>query len=135
MRFVDIKNSIDRKLIESANAGLEVQHALHDINAIKKSVPLIPDEKSQEKVALTNDIEKGRMVYFATCVSCHNNNPKKPGSIGPVVYGVPIDVLTQKIVSGKYPENYRPKRTSKIMPLMPHLNSEISNLYAFINSS
>ena len=93
------------------------------------------DKNNQKNsVALTNDIEKGRMVYFANCVSCHNNNPKKPGSIGPVVYGVPIDVLTQKIVSGKYPENYRPKRTSKIMPLMPHLNSEISNLYAFINS-
>ena len=94
------------------------------------------DKNNQKNSAtLTNDIEKGRMVYFANCVSCHNNNPKKPGSIGPVVYGVPIDVLTQKIVSGEYPENYRPKRTSKIMPLMPHLNSEISNLYAFINSS
>ena len=93
------------------------------------------DKNNQKNsVALTNDIEKGRMVYFANCVSCHNNNPKKPGSIGPVVYGVPIDVLTQKIVSGKYPENYRPKRTSKIMSLMPHLNSEISNLYTFINS-
>jgi len=85
-------------------------------------------------VALTTDIEKGRMVYFANCVSCHNNNPKKPGSIGPEVYGVSIDVLTQKIVSGKYPENYRPKRTSKIMPSMPHLKKEMSNLHAFINS-
>ena len=85
-------------------------------------------------VALTTDIEKGMMVYFANCVSCHNNNPKKPGSIGPEVYGVSIDVLTQKIVSGKYPENYRPKRTSKIMPSMPHLKKEISNLHAFINS-
>ena len=84
-------------------------------------------------VALTTDIEKGRMVYFANCVSCHNNNPKKPGSIGPEVYGVTIDVLTQKIVYGKYPENYRPKRPSKIMPSMPHLNKEISNLHAFIN--
>ena len=85
-------------------------------------------------VALTKDIEKGRSVYFANCVSCHNNDPKKPGSIGPEVYGVSIDVLTQKIVSGKYPENYRPKRPSKIMPAMPHLNKEISNLHAFINS-
>ena len=93
------------------------------------------DKNNQKNsVALTNDIEKGRMVYFANCVSCHNNNPKNPGIIGPLVYGVSIDVLTRKIVSGKYPENYRPKRTSKIMPLMPHLNSEISNLYAFINS-
>ena len=102
--------------------------------SLKHEEAEVDKNNQKNSVALTNDIEKGRMVYFANCVSCHNNNPKKPGSIGPVVYGVPIDVLTQKIVSGKYPENYRPKRTSKIMPLMPHLNSEISNLYAFINS-
>ena len=94
-----------------------------------------PDQKKlNNNIALTTDIEKGRMVYFVNCVSCHNNNPKKPGSIGPEVYGVSIDVLTQKIVSGKYPENYNPKRTSKIMPLMPHLKKEIPNLHAFINS-
>ena len=86
-------------------------------------------------VASNNYIEKGRMVYFANCVSCHNNNPKKPGSIGPEVYGVKIDVLTQKIISGKYPKNYRPKRASKIMPVMPHLKNKISHLHAFINSS
>ena len=103
--------------------------------SLKHEEAEVDKNNQKNSVALTNDIEKGRMVYFANCVSCHNNNPKKPGSIGPVVYGVPIDVLTHKIVSGKYPENYRPKRTSKIMPLMPHLNSEISNLYAFINSS
>ena len=102
---------------------------------LKQEEAEVDKNNQKNSVALTNDIEKGRTVYFANCVSCHNNNPKKPGSIGPVVYGVPIDVLTQKIISGKYPENYRPKRTSKIMPLMPHLNSEISNLYAFINSS
>ena len=92
-------------------------------------------KRLNKTIALTNDIEKGRMVYFANCVSCHNNNPKKSGSIGPAVYGVPIDVLIQKIVSGKYPENYIPKKQSKIMPLMPHLNKEITNLHAFINSS
>ena len=108
-------------------------------NCEKKSIEQEEAEAEQKKlnktVALTTDIEKGRMVYFANCVSCHNNNTKKPGSIGPEVYGVPIDVLTQKIISGKYPKNYRPKRTSKLMPLMPHLNKEISNLHAFINSS
>ena len=108
-------------------------------NCEKKSIEQEEAEADQKNLnntfALTTDIEKGRMVYFANCVSCHNNNPKKPGSIGPEVYGVSIDVLTQKIVSGKYPENYRPKRTSKIMPSMPHLNKEILNLHAFINSS
>ena len=102
---------------------------------LKQEEAEVDKNNQKNSVALTNDIEKGRTVYFANCVSCHNNNPKKPGSIGPVVYGVPIDVLTQKIVSGKYPENYRPKRPSKIMPAMPHLNKEISNLHAFINAS
>ena len=106
----------------------------------KKSIKQEEAESEQDQkklnntIALTTDIEKGRMVYFANCVSCHNNNPKKPGSIGPEVYGASIDVLTQKIVFGKYPENYSPKRTSKIMSLMPHLKKEISNLHAFINS-
>ena len=108
-------------------------------NCEKKSIeqeePEMDKKKLNNTVALTTDIEKGRMVYFANCVSCHNYNPKKPGSIGPEVYGASIDLLTQKIIFGKYPENYRPKRTSKIMPLMPHLNKEISNLHAFINSS
>ncbi len=108
-------------------------------NCEKKSIEQEEAEAEQKKlnktVALTTDIEKGRMVYFANCVSCHNNNPKNPWSIGPEVFGVSIDFLTQKIVTGKYPENYRPKRTSKIMPSMPHLNNEISNLHAFINSS
>ena len=108
-------------------------------NCEKKGIKQEEAEADQKNlnnsVTLTTDIEKGRMVYFANCVSCHNNNPKKPGSIGPEVYGASIDVLTQKIVSGKYPENYKPKRTSKIMPLMPHLKKEISNLHAFINSS
>ena len=106
-------------------------------NCEKKSIEQ-EEEADQKKlnntVAITTDIERGKMVYFANCVSCHNNNPKKPGSIGPEVYGVSIDVLTQKIVSGKYPENYKPKRTSKIMPSMPHLSKDISNLHAFINS-
>ena len=108
-------------------------------NCEKKSIEREEAEADQKKlnntIALANDIEKGRMVYFANCVSCHNNNPKKPGSIGPEVYGVSINVLTQKIVSGKYPVNYIPKRKSKIMPLMPYLNKKISNLHAFINSS
>ena len=107
-------------------------------NCEKKSIEQEEAEADKKEinnnVALITDIEKGRMVYFANCVSCHNNNPKKPGSIGPEVYGVSIDVLTKKIISGKYPENYRPKRTSKIMPSMPHLNNDISNLHAFINS-
>ena len=54
---------------------------------IEKENAKADQNKLTKTVALTTDIEKGRMVYFANCVSCHNNNPKKPGSIGPEVYG------------------------------------------------
>ena len=61
-------------------------------NCEKKNIEQEEAEAEQKKlnktVALTTDIEKGRMVYFANCVSCHNNNPKKHGSIGPEVYEV-----------------------------------------------
>ena len=49
-------------------------------NCEKKSIEQEEAEADQKilnnTVALTTDIDKGRMVYFANCVSCHNNNPK-----------------------------------------------------------
>jgi len=92
-------------------------------------------DKQKITLALKTKIERGRMVYFANCVSCHNNNPKMTGSLGPELHGVTIEVLTRKIISGLYPKSYIPKRTSRIMPIMPHLNKEIINLHAFLNSS
>lgn len=81
----------------------------------------------------SSDPAKGKTVYYANCTSCHNYNPKKPGSIGPDVYGSSIELLTNKIQYGKYPQNYQAKRTSKIMPLLPHLKQQISNIHAFLN--
>tara|TARA_B100000949_G_C13870910_1_gene280544 strand:+ start:166 stop:321 length:156 start_codon:yes stop_codon:yes gene_type:complete len=40
----------------------------------------------------------------------------------------------KKINYVKYPKNYRPKRSKKVMPLMPHLDKEIKNLHAFLNA-
>ncbi|MBS1255331.1 MAG: hypothetical protein MAG581_01131 [Deltaproteobacteria bacterium] len=90
--------------------------------------------KVNETIGSKSDIEKGRVVYFANCVACHNNNPKKQGSIGPQIFGSSKELLTKKIVLGKYPNHYKPKRTTNIMPLLPHLDQEISNLHAYINS-
>ena len=89
--------------------------------------------KKNETLTLSIDPAKGKVVYYANCTSCHNYNPKKPGSIGPEIYGSSIELLTNKILYGKYPENYQAKRTSGIMPLLPHLNQQISNIHAFLN--
>ena len=90
-------------------------------------------ESNNETLTPSNDPAKGKVVYYANCTSCHNYNPKKTGSIGPGIYGSSIELLTNKILYGKYPENYQAKRTSRIMPLLPHLNQQISNIHAFLN--
>ena len=88
----------------------------------------------KETFTLAKDPEKGRVVYHVNCTPCHNNDPQKPGTIGPKIYGASKELLFKKINYGEYPNDYSPKRSTKIMPLMQHLNNEISNLHAFLNN-
>ena len=90
--------------------------------------------KKNETLNLGSDPEKGKVVYYANCISCHNYNPKKPGSIGPQIYRSSKELLSNKINFGKYPKNYKPKRSTKIMPIQPLLDKEIENLHAFLNA-
>ena len=58
MRWNDFKLVESKKLYEAASAGLETQHTLHDINAIKTAIPDIPIEKANEKMDLLNQVKK-----------------------------------------------------------------------------
>ena len=107
-----------------------------DLNISKENdtdVVRVP-EKKNEALTLGSDHKKGQVLYSAKCISCHNSNPKKPGSIGPQVYGSSKELLSNKINLGIYPKNYKPKRSTKMMPLQPHSVKEIANLYAFLNA-
>jgi len=33
--------------------------------------------------------ERGRQVYLAHCIACHNTDPTQPGSLGPPIKGSP----------------------------------------------
>ena len=78
-------------------------------------------------------IARGKAVYISNCTSCHNSNPKYPGSLGPDVYGSSKELLTARILHAKYPEGYKPKRSSNAMPALPHLANDIDALAAFLN--
>ena len=107
-----------------------------DLNIFKETdtdVEVV-SEKKNETLTLGSDHEKGKIVYYANCISCHNYNPKKPGSIGPQIYRSSKELLSKKINFGIYPKNYKPKRSTKIMPLQPRLDKEIVNLHAFLNA-
>ena len=58
MRFGDIKQSLNEAAIKAANAGLESQHTLHDLEAISNSISEIPTEKVDAKMALVKKLEQ-----------------------------------------------------------------------------
>lgn len=78
-------------------------------------------------------IARGRAVYLSNCISCHNINPKLPGSLGPDVHGSSKELLTARLLHAKYPDGYKPKRSSNAMPAMPQLASDIDALTAYLN--
>ena|SRR5687767_7438072 len=76
--------------------------------------------------------ERGRQIYLAQCIACHNTDPALPGAIGPEVRGSSRELLEEKIVRGTYPPGYKPKRPTRVMPPQPALAPEINDLTAFL---
>lgn len=80
------------------------------------------------------DVKRGRAVFLANCVACHNNDPSRDGPIGPAIRGSSRELLLARVLSTNYPPNYRPKRPTKIMPQFPFLKDEIPYLAAYLNN-
>ncbi len=78
-------------------------------------------------------MEKGRMVYVTNCTSCHGTDPKIDGALGPAVQGASFELLEKRIIDGTYPENYKPKRDTKIMQPLPFLKNDLKALHAYLN--
>ena len=79
------------------------------------------------------DWVRGRAVYIANCVACHNPDPSKDGPIGPAIKGSSRELIEARVLRSGYPPNYKPKRTTKVMPQFPYLKSEISYLAVFLH--
>lgn len=79
------------------------------------------------------DPERGRQVWLAQCVACHNVDPAKDGPVGPAVRGASRELLDARIVRATYPPNYTPKRDSKVMPARPDLAPSVPDLTAFLS--
>jgi mono/diheme cytochrome c family protein len=81
------------------------------------------------------DWERGRAVYVANCVACHNNDPSKDGPIGPALQDSPKELLEFRVLRTAYPPGYKPKRDTKVMPTFPFLKNEIPYLTAYLSSA
>jgi len=76
--------------------------------------------------------ERGRQVYLAQCIACHNPDPALAGPLGPPVKGSSRELVEAKVVKGSYPPGYTPKRPTTLMPAQPQLAPEIPNVAAFL---
>ena len=91
------------------------------------------NDSDDSKSARNPDVERGRAVFVANCIACHNNDPSRDGPIGPAIKGSPRELLEARVLSTSYPPNYKPKRPTKVMPQFPFLKDEIPYLAAYLS--
>lgn len=90
------------------------------------------DAKEKTAARKDPDWERGRAVFVANCVACHNNDPSKDGPIGPAIKGSSKKLIEARVLSTTYPPGYKPKRPTKVMPKFPFLKDEIPYLAAYL---
>ena len=79
-------------------------------------------------------IADGRSVYNANCIACHSLDPTKDGTLGPAVSGASLALIEARVLRSEYPAGYEPKRPTKVMIALPHLESRLAELVAYLNS-
>ena len=94
-----------------------------------ESVASASDERSREQL-----VEAGRSVYNANCIACHGIDPTRDGALGPAVSGSSLELLEARILRAEYPPGYEPKRPSRVMVALPHLESKLPELAAYLQS-
>lgn len=75
---------------------------------------------------------RGRQVYLAQCIACHNSDPSRDGPLGPAIKGSSRELLEARVLRVEYPPGYTPKRRTTIMKPMPQLAASIDDLAAFL---
>jgi len=90
------------------------------------------DSDDSAKSEKNTDAARGRAVYLANCVACHNNDPSRDGPIGPAIKGSSKELLEARVLSTSYPPGYRAKRPTKVMPQFPFLKDDIPHLAAYL---
>jgi hypothetical protein len=61
-------------------------------------------------------------------------DPRQDGAIGPAVAGSPLPLIEARVMRAEYPPGYTPKRTTKVMVPMPHLQPKLPEIAAYLGS-
>jgi len=77
---------------------------------------------------------RGERIYNVNCIACHHRDPAQDGGLGPAVAGASRELIEARVIRGEYPPGYTPKRDTRLMIPLPHLEPEIDALAAFLAS-
>jgi mono/diheme cytochrome c family protein len=91
--------------------------------------PAVEETRSEAEL-----VEAGRGVYNANCIACHNLDATKDGALGPAVSGASRELLEARIVRAEYPPGYTPKRDTRVMIALRHLEPNLDELTAYLDS-
>lgn len=75
---------------------------------------------------------RGKAVYTANCIACHNTQPELDGAIGPAIAGASFELIEARVMRNEYPEGYTPKRDTKAMIALPYLEKDLAALVAYL---
>ncbi|MBK7950053.1 MAG: cytochrome c [Deltaproteobacteria bacterium] len=99
-------------------------------SAAASPAPAAPaDTRSPEELAAA-----GRSTYNANCIACHAMDPRIDGALGPAVAGAPLELIEARVMRAEYPAGYAPKRATRVMVPMPHLQPKLPELAAYLGS-
>lgn len=90
---------------------------------------LVADTRTPEE-----RIAAGRVMYNANCIACHAMDPTQDGALGPAVAGSSAELIEARILRGEYPTGYTPKRETRVMVPLPHLQDKLPELVAYLDS-
>ena len=96
-----------------------------------KTSPAAPVAETRTHQELVN---AGRGVYMGNCIACHNIDATKDGTLGPAVAGATLDLLEARVLRSEYPVGYKPKRDTRVMIALRHLEPNLAELEAYLNS-
>lgn len=75
----------------------------------------------------------GQRIYVANCAMCHTMDPARGGPKGPALAGTSVVLLERKLLEGKYPQDYKPKRRTAMMPRFPDIKPFIPELAEYLD--
>ena len=119
---------------EDASSGVisesaETTNSMAQASPSPSPVETVATERSPEEL-----VEAGRSAYNANCIACHGIDPTRDGALGPAVSGASLELLEARVVRGEYPPGYEPKRPSRVMVALPHLEPKLPELAAYLQS-